>query len=96
MSPGEARGQGSAAAGEAIEPPSGDACQPGSYTIAEGDIPIRVAEKFDVTVDGSLTGVRVNDERGGRGTALIARPARSYMPGLTVSGSRNPINRCGR
>jgi LysM repeat protein len=38
-------------AGEAIEPPSGDACQPGSYTIAEGDIPIRVAEKFDVTVD---------------------------------------------
>lgn len=38
-------------AGESIEPPSGDACQPGSYTIAENDIPIRVAEKFDVTVD---------------------------------------------
>ncbi len=51
----DATGDGTAgedeSAGEAIEPPSGDACQPGSYTIAEGDIPLRVAEKFDVTVE---------------------------------------------
>ncbi|MFN3254175.1 MAG: LysM peptidoglycan-binding domain-containing protein [Ilumatobacter sp.] len=36
--------------GETI-PPAGDNCQPGSYTIEEGDFEGRVAEKFDVTVE---------------------------------------------
>jgi len=38
------------AAGDTI-PEAGDNCQAGSYTIEAGDLPIRVAEKFDVTVD---------------------------------------------
>lgn len=32
-------------------PDAGDNCAAGSYTIEENDIPIRVAEKFDVTVE---------------------------------------------
>lgn len=32
-------------------PDAGDNCAPGSYTIVAGDIPIRVAKKFDVTVE---------------------------------------------
>ncbi|MEO1055912.1 MAG: LysM peptidoglycan-binding domain-containing protein [Actinomycetota bacterium] len=32
-------------------PDAGDNCGEGTYTIAAGDIPIRVAENFDVTVD---------------------------------------------
>jgi LysM repeat protein len=32
-------------------PDAGDNCAPGSYTVASGDYPIVVAEKFDVTVD---------------------------------------------
>jgi LysM repeat protein len=32
-------------------PDAGDNCAEGSYTIAAGDIPLRVAEKFDVTVE---------------------------------------------
>jgi LysM repeat protein len=32
-------------------PDTGDNCAPGSYTIASGDYPIVVAEKFDVTVE---------------------------------------------
>jgi LysM repeat protein len=32
-------------------PDAGDNCAPGTYTIAEGDFPNRVAEKFDVTVE---------------------------------------------
>lgn len=31
-------------------PDAGDNCAPGTYTIADGDFPNRVAEKFDVTV----------------------------------------------
>ncbi|MEM9748760.1 MAG: LysM peptidoglycan-binding domain-containing protein [Actinomycetota bacterium] len=37
-------------AGDTI-PEAGDNCGPGSYTIESGDIPITVAEKFDVTLD---------------------------------------------
>lgn len=38
--------------GEAIEPPTGTGCEPGSYTIAEGDTTrIAVANKFDITVE---------------------------------------------
>jgi LysM repeat protein len=42
-----------AAAGGATDtiPDAGDNCAPGSYTIASGDYPIVVAEKFDVTVE---------------------------------------------
>ena len=36
--------------GEPI-PTSGDNCEAGSYVIAAGDIPITVAEQFDVTLD---------------------------------------------
>jgi LysM repeat protein len=32
-------------------PDAGDNCAQGTYTIADGDFPNRVAEKFDVTVD---------------------------------------------
>jgi LysM repeat protein len=32
-------------------PDAGDNCAEGTYTIAAGDIPIKVAEKFDVTVE---------------------------------------------
>lgn len=32
-------------------PDAGDNCQPGSYVIESGDLPIRVADKFDVTLD---------------------------------------------
>ena len=39
------------AAPAATIPDAGDNCSPGEYTIEENDIPIRVAEKFDVTVD---------------------------------------------
>jgi len=38
------------ASGDTI-PDAGDNCQAGSYTIAEGDLPIRVADKFDVSLD---------------------------------------------
>jgi len=37
--------------GEAIPEPEGDACDAGSYTIAEGDFEGRVADNFDITVD---------------------------------------------
>ncbi len=37
-------------AGDTI-PEAGDNCAAGSYTIEEGDVPVRVAEKFDVTVE---------------------------------------------
>ncbi|MEL6894230.1 MAG: LysM peptidoglycan-binding domain-containing protein [Actinomycetota bacterium] len=37
-------------AGDTI-PEAGDNCQPGSYVIEAGDLPGRVAEKFDVTLD---------------------------------------------
>jgi lipoprotein NlpD len=32
-------------------PDAGDNCAAGTYTIVAGDIPVRVAQKFDVTVD---------------------------------------------
>lgn len=43
-------GEAEQAAGDTI-PEAGDNCQAGSYTIEAGDLPIRVADKFDVTVD---------------------------------------------
>lgn len=45
-------------AGDTI-PEAGDNCAAGSYTIEEGDVPFRVAEKFDVTVD-ALTAANAN------------------------------------
>ncbi len=41
---------GEEAVGESI-PEAGDNCQAGSYTIEEGDVPLRVANKFDVSLD---------------------------------------------
>lgn len=38
------------AAGDTI-PEAGDNCQAGSYVIEEGDLPLRVADKFDVTLE---------------------------------------------
>ncbi len=38
------------AAGDTI-PDAGSNCEPGSYVIEAGDFPLRVADKFDVTVD---------------------------------------------
>ncbi len=35
-------------------PDAGDNCDQGTYTIAEGDYPGKVASKFDVTVDGAF------------------------------------------
>ncbi len=32
-------------------PTAGDNCAPGKYTLVAGDVPIKVAKKFDVTVD---------------------------------------------
>jgi LysM repeat protein len=40
-------------------PDAGDNCDQGTYTIAEGDLPGRVASKFDVTVD-ALNAANVN------------------------------------
>ena len=35
--------------------PAADRCSPGTYTVEEGDYPIGVAEKFDVTIDALNT-----------------------------------------
>lgn len=49
---------GGESAGETI-PAAGDNCAAGSYTIEDGDVPIRVAEKFDVTLP-ALEAANVN------------------------------------
>lgn len=69
------------------------ACATGTYTIVEGDTPLSVAKKFDLTLD-ELTGANTDYTPGfdifAVGTKILIPPAASNGCGATIAVHMNP------